>query len=74
MSVVPFLLAAVTALVIALVTVSYQTFKAAFRDPVDSLRYECRHECRRNSGCTLACLFNELLLFHDGSLCEIPGF
>ena len=35
-----FLLSGLCALVIALITVSYQTFKAATADPVDSLRYE----------------------------------
>jgi len=35
-----FVLAAVLALVIALITVSFQTVKAALRNPVDSLRYE----------------------------------
>ncbi|MBD3290250.1 FtsX-like permease family protein, partial [candidate division KSB1 bacterium] len=35
-----FLFAGLIALVIALMTVSFQTFKAAFRNPVDSLRYE----------------------------------
>ena len=36
----PFLAAGVLALGIALLPVSYQAIKAAFRDPVDSLRYE----------------------------------
>jgi putative ABC transport system permease protein len=40
MSVLPFVLAGLAALGIALLTVGYQAFKAAFRDPVDSLRYE----------------------------------
>lgn len=35
-----FILAAITALFIALLTISFQTVKAAFADPVDSLRYE----------------------------------
>jgi len=35
-----FILAAVTALLIALITVSFQTVKAALKNPVDSLRYE----------------------------------
>ncbi len=35
-----FLLAAVLALFIALVTVSFQTIKAALKNPIDSLRYE----------------------------------
>jgi putative ABC transport system permease protein len=35
-----FLLAGVLALLIALATVSYQAFKAALADPVQSLRYE----------------------------------
>ncbi|MCI0692134.1 hypothetical protein L0337_09040 [candidate division KSB1 bacterium] len=35
-----FLLAGVVALVIALLTVSYQSIKAALANPVDSLRYE----------------------------------
>ena len=36
----PFLLAGILALVIALLTVSYQAIKAATRNPVESLRYE----------------------------------
>lgn len=36
----PFLIAALLTLVIALVTVSYQTVKAALSNPVDALRYE----------------------------------
>jgi len=36
----PFVLAAVLAFVIALMTVSYQSIRAAFTNPVDSLRYE----------------------------------
>lgn len=36
----PFLIAAVLTLLIALVTVSYQTIKAALANPVDALRYE----------------------------------
>ncbi|MGD9346968.1 MAG: ABC transporter permease [Candidatus Aminicenantes bacterium] len=36
----PFLLAAVLAFVIAMITVSYQSLRAALTDPVDSLRYE----------------------------------
>ncbi len=36
----PFILSAILALIIALLTVSYQSIKAAFADPVDSLRYE----------------------------------
>jgi len=36
----PFVLAAVSALIIALVSVSYQTIRAAAANPVDSLRYE----------------------------------
>ena len=36
----PFLLASVVVLIIALLTVSYQTIKAARSDPVDLLRYE----------------------------------
>lgn len=36
----PFVLSAVLALIIALLTVSYQAVKAALRDPIDSLRYE----------------------------------
>ncbi len=36
----PFVLAAVLAFMIALMTVSYQSIKAALTDPVDSLRYE----------------------------------
>ena len=40
MSLVPFLIAGVLALGIAILTVSYQAVKAAFRDPVDSLRFE----------------------------------
>ncbi len=36
----PFLLSALLALIIALFTVSYQSFRAAFTDPVDCLRYE----------------------------------
>jgi putative ABC transport system permease protein len=39
-SVWPFLLASVVVLVIALVTISYQTFKAARANPVDLIRYE----------------------------------
>jgi putative ABC transport system permease protein len=35
-----FFLSAVLALVIALLTVSYQSIKAALADPVESLRYE----------------------------------
>jgi putative ABC transport system permease protein len=35
-----FLLAAVLAFMIALITVSYQSVRAALTDPVDSLRYE----------------------------------
>jgi len=35
-----FMLSAALALVIALLTVSYQSFKAAFANPADSLRYE----------------------------------
>ncbi|MFC2170034.1 ABC transporter permease [Acidobacteriota bacterium] len=35
-----FILAAVTALLIALGTISYQTVKSSFANPVDSLRYE----------------------------------
>jgi putative ABC transport system permease protein len=35
-----FLLSGMMALVIALMTVSYQTIKAAMANPVDSLRYE----------------------------------
>ncbi|HMB91590.1 MAG TPA: hypothetical protein VKP65_12130, partial [Rhodothermales bacterium] len=36
----PLLLAGIAALLIALVTVSYQSMKAALTNPVDSLRYE----------------------------------
>jgi putative ABC transport system permease protein len=36
----PFVLAAVMGFVIALITVSYQSIRAAFTNPVDSLRYE----------------------------------
>jgi putative ABC transport system permease protein len=36
----PFLLASIVVLCIALLTVSYQTIKAARSDPVDLLRYE----------------------------------
>jgi putative ABC transport system permease protein len=36
----PFILSAVLALVIALLTVSYQSIKASLTDPVDCLRYE----------------------------------
>ena len=36
----PFLLASVVVLVIALVTISYQTFKAARANPVDLIHYE----------------------------------
>jgi ABC-type transport system, involved in lipoprotein release, permease component len=36
----PFLLSALLALIIALFTVSYQSVRAAFTDPVDCLRYE----------------------------------
>jgi len=35
-----FVLSATLALIIALLTVSYQSFKAAFANPADSLRYE----------------------------------
>ena len=35
-----FVLSAVIALVIAMLTISFQAFKAALADPVDSLRYE----------------------------------
>jgi putative ABC transport system permease protein len=35
-----FVLAAVLAVIIALITVSFQTFKAALKNPIDSLRYE----------------------------------
>ena len=35
-----FILAAVLALIIALMTVSFHTIKAALKNPVDSLRYE----------------------------------
>lgn len=36
----PFIIAAVVTLLIALITVSYQTVKAALANPVDALRYE----------------------------------
>jgi putative ABC transport system permease protein len=36
----PFVLAALMGFVIALITVSYQSIRAAFINPVDSLRYE----------------------------------
>jgi len=36
----PFLLSAVLAFCIALITVSYQSIKSALADPVKSLRYE----------------------------------
>jgi len=36
----PFLIAAVIALAIAMVTVSYQSIRAATANPIDSLRYE----------------------------------
>ena len=35
-----FLVAALLSLTVALLTVSYQSLKAAFSNPVDSLRYE----------------------------------
>lgn len=35
-----FVLSVALALIIALLTVSYQSFKAAFANPADSLRYE----------------------------------
>jgi putative ABC transport system permease protein len=35
-----FVLSAVIALVIAMLTISFQAYKAALADPVDSLRYE----------------------------------
>ena len=40
LSIWPFLLSGAAALLIALLTVSYQTIRAAAADPVDSLRYE----------------------------------
>ena len=36
----PFVLAAVLALLIALITVTFQVVRAALANPVDSLRYE----------------------------------
>ena len=40
MSIYPFLIAAGVALLIAIVSVSYQSLKAALANPVDSIKYE----------------------------------
>ena len=40
LSIWPFILSGLTALAISLLTISYQSIKAATANPVDSLRYE----------------------------------